>query len=88
MKDTTETQSFRDRMTAARAARDSMASKTILNPLEKAIANPKSRILAIKAFCFTCMGSGDDKGWKLSIKHCTCINCPLYSFRPYQNIKG
>jgi len=86
MQDTTKTQSFGDRMVAARAARDSMASKTILNPLEKAIANPKSKSLAIKAKCFDCMGKGYDKGWKLAIKHCNCLDCPLHPFRPYQKI--
>ena len=53
-----------------------------LNPLEKVKLNPKSRVLAIKAFCFDCMGQ--EPGWRNEIKRCPSGNCPLFGLRPYK----
>ena len=53
-----------------------------LNPLEKAKQNPKSRVLAINAFCYECMGFA--KSWRNDVRDCTAKNCPLFRFRPYK----
>ena len=53
-----------------------------LSPLEKAKLNPKSRVLAIKAFCFDCIGQ--EPGWRNEIKRCPSKNCPLFGLRPYK----
>ena len=51
-----------------------------LNPMEKAKQNPNSRVFAIAAFCFDCMGQVT--GWRKMVKTCTAPNCPLFGFRP------
>ncbi len=53
-----------------------------LNPTEKAKQKPQSRVLAIAAFCFECMGFA--KSWRNDVRDCTAKNCPLYRFRPYK----
>ena len=53
-----------------------------LNPLEKAKQNPNSRVLAINAQCYDCMGR--ESGWRNAVKGCTSPNCPLFGFRPYK----
>lgn len=54
------------------------------SPIEQLNKRPHSRVLAIKAMCYECMGSGADKGWQRAIKHCTISECPLWRFRPYR----
>ena len=34
---------------------------------------------AVQLMCITCT-----QGDKMSIKHCSCLDCPLWSFRPYR----
>lgn len=50
-----------------------------LNPMEKHLADPKSRAKAMKAKCWDCTN-----GQRAEIKHCPCTDCPLYAFRPYK----
>ena len=52
------------------------------NPMERAKQNPKSRVFAIAAFCYDCMGR--ESGWRNAVKECTSPNCPLFDFRPYK----
>lgn len=61
---------------------------TVLNPVEKAKANPGSLKLAIKAHCWTCSGAGADAGVKFHVRDCRVKNCALHPHRPWQNIKG
>lgn len=49
-----------------------------LNPVEKAKANPKSKTLAIKAFCWECCG-GDKEEVKT-------MSCSSLSFVPSQTV--
>ena len=49
-----------------------------LDPVEKAKANPRSKTLAIKAYCWECCG-----GDKEEVKHCPVVICPLHSHRPW-----
>jgi hypothetical protein len=53
-----------------------------LNPIEKAKQNQKSRVLAINAQCYDCMGR--ESGWRNMVKSCTSPGCPLFGFRPYK----
>ena len=55
------------------------------NPIERAKQNPKSRVLAITAFCYDCMGQ--ESGWRNMVQTCTAPKCPLYGFRPHKNDK-
>jgi hypothetical protein len=50
-----------------------------LDPIEKAKRNPKSKVLAIKAFCWDCVG-----GSREEVKLCPCTKCPLWIHRPWQ----
>ena len=52
------------------------------NPIERAKQKPNSRVLAIKAFCFECMGFA--KSWRSDVKECPSKGCPLFGFRPYK----
>lgn len=58
------------------------------NWIKKAKLNPASRIIAIKAMCFQCMGGTEtelpDPGWKKSIRECSSASCPLHGHRPYR----
>jgi hypothetical protein len=42
----------------------------------------KSRADAVKLKCLDCVGYEETT---LRIKSCSCVNCPLHSFRPYQD---
>ena len=58
------------------------------NLMKKAAADPRSKVKAIHAFCFHCMGGTldalPDGGWKELIRTCTAPDCPLYRHRPYR----
>jgi flagellar biosynthesis regulator FlaF len=58
------------------------------NIMKRAKADPKSKVKAIHAFCFNCMGGTIDElpdhGWKDGIRDCTAPECPLYNFRPFK----
>ena len=58
------------------------------NIMVRAKKDPKSKVKAIHAFCFNCMGGTikdlPDHGWKDRIRTCTAPDCPLYSFRPFK----
>jgi len=56
-----------------------------LNPIEKALKNPKSLRAAINGKCWDCVGAGADPNPRKLIRKCECgKNCPLYPVRPYQ----
>ncbi len=47
----------------------------------------KTRKEAIHAMCASCMGctgNSIEKGFRSEIANCSCHNCPLYEFRPFQ----
>lgn len=59
------------------------------NPIIQFSRNPLSRALAIKAMCARCVGCSNkhlEKGYRLSISACSCKDCPMHGFRPYQSI--
>lgn len=60
----------------------------VLNPREKAKANPKSLKLAIRAHCWECCG-GDAKGNNVRqrVHECDLIEkCALWPHRPWQKL--
>ena len=56
----------------------------VLDPLEKAAANPRSLRLAINAKCFDCEGGNADPAVQRRIGTCEIRTCPLWTVRPYQ----
>ena len=61
------------------------------NPIRQFVANPNSRVVAIKAKCAECMGCTSDhmeRGFRASISSCSSYSCPLHRFRPYQREKS
>ena len=52
----------------------------ILDPLQKAQANPKSLRAAINAKCYECCCEQ-----RTEVKLCQCKDCPLFALRPWQN---
>lgn len=52
----------------------------VLDPIEKAKQNPKSKVLAIRAYCFDCCG-----GVKAEVTLCPSNNCALWLHRPWQS---
>ena len=67
---------------------DSIALALIENNLiRQFVANPNSRVAAMKAKCAECMGCTLDhmeRGFRASISECSSYSCPLHSFRPFQ----
>jgi hypothetical protein len=48
-----------------------------------ALKSPKTRRLAIHAFCRECIyDPSEPKGWRGQVENCTATDCPLYKFRP------
>lgn len=60
----------------------------VLNPAQKAKANPGSIKMAVKAHCWVCCGAGADPGVKLQVRDCTVKACNLWPHRPWQTAKG
>ena len=61
------------------------------NPIRQFVANPNSRVAAMKAKCAECMGCTLDhmeRGFRASISECSSYSCPLHRFRPYQREKS
>lgn len=58
------------------------------NPVEQAEAKPGSLKLAIKAFCWTCVGADADPGAKFRVRDCGVKKCSLHPHRPWQTAKG
>lgn len=61
--------------------------KGYADPIEKHLQDPLSKAKAIKAKCFDCVGRGWDPNWKKAVGNCSCLDCPLYTVRPYQKYK-
>ncbi len=73
------------------------AGETIrhLTPVQKSIAKPKSRTLAITANCYMCQGGSADPGFRWRVGNCTVgplkedeSGCALFALRPYQRLLG
>lgn len=60
-----------------------IAKPTRKNPLEKALANPTSLKLAIRAACWDCVGGDVTENWQNEIRLCTINKCGLHHVRPY-----
>lgn len=64
---------------AAQAKREAGEPITIMSPIEKARANPKSLRLAINGKCFDCCGFS-----KPAVRDCHITSCTLHPVRPWQ----
>ncbi len=51
-----------------------------MDPLEKALANPKSLRAAINAKCFDCANHQ-----RREVTRCTVTRCPLFPVRPWKS---
>ncbi len=73
---------------AARRKREAGEFVKEFNLVRRAHANPNSKVRAIAAMCFQCMGGTGttmpDPGWKHMIRTCTSTTCALYGHRPYK----
>lgn len=70
---------------AALKAKREAGSVEILDPIEKAMRNPKSLRLAIRAKCWECVGKDDDPNPRKEVAGCTAPQCPLWPLRPWQD---
>ena len=83
-------------MTAIIAAQKKLAEMreqgfkpVILNPRDKAKANPTSLKYAIRAHCWECVGADGNENAKLLVKQCGLEDkCSLWPHRPWQDLKG
>lgn len=55
-----------------------------LNPIEKALADPKSRPKAIRAACYECLGGDECPNIRREIGRCTDYSCGLWPLRPHR----
>ena len=77
---------------AANAARERMKAEgrkpERLNPAERAKANPRSRSLAIRAYCWQCSGEDADPNVRWRVGNCEIPDCALWPHRPWQTQVG
>jgi hypothetical protein len=55
-----------------------------LDPYQRAVQQPRSLALAIRAKCWDCEGQGADPGWQRRVRTCIVTDCPLWHVRPYR----
>ena len=58
------------------------------NLIKKWRGNPGSRVAAMRAKCFSCMGGTEEEvppGITTDIRNCSSPDCPLHNFRPYKH---
>ena len=85
MKTTNQTPLELARERAKEMREQGMMSYDRKTPTESARQDPKSKVKAIKAMCYECVGGEHTTGWREEIKFCTLANkCPLYVHRPYK----
>ena len=66
---------------------DDAAEAAGFDPIAKARANPKSRALAIKAYCWACQGGGKQPNVQAAIAECEVTHCAIHHVRPYRTKK-
>lgn len=69
------------RITRQKMIEDGTYQSTRMNPVEKALANPNSKAMAIRAMCYQCVGGERAVD---TIRNCSSHSCALYPHRPYQ----
>lgn len=61
----------------------------VLDPMQKALANPRSPKMAIRAMCWQCEGGFADPGVRQRVGACAKEgSCPLWPHRPWQKKSG
>jgi hypothetical protein len=82
-------------MTAIQAAQKKLAEmreqgfkSVVLNPIDKAKANPTSQKYAIRAHCWECVGGDGNENPKVLVRDCGLKDkCSLWPHRPWQDVK-
>lgn len=69
---------------AAKASAAQPAAHAVLDPVSRSQANPQSRRLAIRAYCWVCYGAGHNANTGRLIGRCENYKCGLWDVRPYQ----
>ena len=65
--------------------REQGIKQVILNPVDKAKANPTSLKYAIRAHCWQCVGADASEGSKQLVRDCSVGDkCALYPHRPWR----
>ena len=66
--------------------REQGIDRVVLNPVEKAKANPTSLKYAIRAHCWQCVGADASEGAKQMVRDCSVGDkCALYPHRPWKD---
>ncbi len=82
---------YRANLDELKAGAPALPFKTVVSPIERARANPADRTLAVRAYCYDCMG-GQPVGRKnpngdvrKQVGECTTVSCALWGVRPWKN---
>ena len=86
--------SYRDNLAARKAQAPAAPQGVTLSPTERARFDPISRPLAVKAYCYDCMG-GQPAGQRnpngnvrRMVAECPAISCALWDVRPWQGAEN
>lgn len=81
---------YRANLAALKATLPSVPRATVLSPMERARLNPESRALAVRAYCYDCMGgqpighANTNGDVRKMVRNCSAIKCALWDVRPWQ----
>lgn len=81
---------YRENLAALKARLPPAPPGAVLSPMERARLNPESRALAVRAYCYDCMGGqpvGDvntNGNLRKMVGDCSVTSCALWDVRPWQ----
>ena len=67
-----------------REAEPDLGTGKSFDPVARAREKPASRRLAVRAYCWLCMGGGKNVNTQNMIRDCPTENCTLHHRRPYK----
>lgn len=67
---------------------EKLPAKERVDPVTRARGNPQSHRLAVRAYCWQCMGNGGNANTPRLIATCETYKCGLWDIRPYQELYG
>lgn len=82
---------YRDNLAALKATLPPAPPGVVLSPMERARLNPESRAMAVRAYCYDCMGgqpvgrSNTNGNVRKMVGDCSVTRCALWDVRPWQN---
>jgi hypothetical protein len=86
-----QTGGYRANLDALKATAPAAPRGIVMSPIDRARANPASRHLAIRAYCYDCMGGqpighpNKNGNVRRLIGECTATRCALWDVRPWQH---